>query len=142
MWTPWRSLAKKMNCHRGGNYRRFISERSSSEKSQKCSCDWTENVCGTASVSEHRKLFSKCGWETACSSTTVCFLVDHLGNIIVSAFAQSVDEVLNLGSAHVNSDAVFIDDSNLLTVDITMDVYRGVRCVASLVNPIVSYSLS
>ena len=48
---------------------------------------------------------------------------------------DSVDEVLNLRSAHVDRDAVFIVNSNLSAVDITVDVYRGVRRVDSLVNP-------
>lgn len=131
-----------MNCQRRGNYRRFISERNSSEESQKCSCDWTENGCGAAGVTEHRKPLAKRGWKISCSSAAFGFLVDDLGDLIVSAFAQGVDEVLDLSGADVDRDAVLIVDSNLSAVDITMDIYSGVRCLLSPVNSIVRYRCS
>ena len=69
-------------------------------------------------------------------------MVDDIGNIIVSAFAQGVDEVLDLSSADVDRDAVFIVNSNLSAVDITMNIYSGIRRLLSPVNSVVRYRCS
>lgn len=69
-------------------------------------------------------------------------MVDDLGNLIVSAFAQGVDEVLNLCSTYIDGDAMFIVNANLTAVDITMNIYSGVRCLLSPVNSIVRYRYS
>ncbi|OAA16969.1 hypothetical protein Caferm_09025 [Corynebacterium afermentans subsp. afermentans] len=67
-------------------------------------------------------------------------MVDDLGDLTVSAFAQGVDEVLDLSGADVDRYAVLIVDSNLSAVDITMDIYSGV--LLSPVNSVVRYRCS